>query len=120
MKGVRPAAAQEGPNSSEERETRLQPWHEQQHPHDAQLSVEELETWSVMMEGEIFFNQVLHYAASLCGTRYMKYCSEATLLPGWTHLGCPQSFSLSLSLRLGVKGSDKSHACTGKKELVKV
>ena len=39
-----------------------------QHPHDAQLSVEELHDM-VSHEGEAFSNRVLHYAASLCGTR---------------------------------------------------
>ena len=39
-----------------------------QHPHDAQLSVEELRG-IVIREGEAFSNCVLHYATSLRGTR---------------------------------------------------
>ena len=39
-----------------------------QHPHDARLSVEELGDM-VAREGEAFSNSVLHYAASLRGTR---------------------------------------------------
>ena len=39
-----------------------------QHPHDARLSVEELRNM-VGHEGEAFSNHVLHYAASLRGTR---------------------------------------------------
>ena len=39
-----------------------------QHPHDARLSVEELRDM-VGREGEAFSNHVLHYAASLRGTR---------------------------------------------------
>ena len=39
-----------------------------QHPHDAQLSVEELQEM-VNGEGEAFSNHVLHYATSLRGTR---------------------------------------------------
>ena len=39
-----------------------------QHPHDAQLSVEELHDM-VSREEEALSNCVLHYAASLCGMR---------------------------------------------------
>ena len=39
-----------------------------QHPHDARLSVEKLRDM-VSCEGEAFSNRVLHYAASLHGTR---------------------------------------------------
>ena len=39
-----------------------------QHPHDAQLSVEELQEM-VACESEVFSNHVLHYAISLWGAR---------------------------------------------------
>ena len=62
-----------------------------QHPHDAQLSVEELRD-IVDREGEAFSNQVLHYASSLHGTRQYWFKQRSRLIAMADTLGLPTIF----------------------------
>ncbi len=65
-----------------------------QHPHDAQLSVEELRDM-VGREGEAFSNCVLHYAASLRGMRQYWFRQRSRLIAmhgGPDTLGLPTVF----------------------------
>ena len=62
-----------------------------QHPHDAQLSVEELRDM-VGHEGEVFSNRVLHYAASLRGTRQYWFKQRSCLIAMVDMLGLPTVF----------------------------
>ena len=67
-----------------------------QHPHDAQLSVEELRDM-VSHEGEVFSNRVLHYAASLRGTRQLVQAAQSPhCRSGYARTVCPQSSSLTV------------------------
>ena len=59
-----------------------------QHPHDAQLSVEELRGM-VGREGETFSNRVLHYATSLRGTRQYWFKQRSRLIAMVDTLGLP-------------------------------
>ena len=62
-----------------------------QHPHDAQLSVEELRGM-VGREGETFSNRVLHYATSLRGTRQYWFKQRSRLIAMVDTLGLPTVF----------------------------
>ena len=62
-----------------------------QQPHDAQLSVEELRDM-VGREGEAFSNRVLHYAASLRGTRQYWFRQRSRLIAMVDTLGLPTVF----------------------------
>ena len=62
-----------------------------QHPHDAQLSVEELQDM-VGREGEVFSNRVLHYATSLRGTRHYWFKQRSRLIAMVDTLGLPTVF----------------------------
>ncbi len=62
-----------------------------QHPHDAQLSVEELRDM-VGHEGAAFSNRVLHYAASLRGTRQYWFRQRSRLIAMVDTLGLPTVF----------------------------
>ncbi len=62
-----------------------------QHPHDAHLSVDELRDM-VGREGEAFSNCVLHYAASLRGTRQYWYRQRSRLIAMVDTLGLPTVF----------------------------
>ena len=62
-----------------------------QHPHDAQLSVEELRDM-VGREGEAFSNRVLHYATSLRGTRHYWFKQRSRLIAMVDTLGLPTVF----------------------------
>ena len=62
-----------------------------QHPHDAQLSVEELRDM-VGREGEAFSNRVLHYATSLRGTRHYWFKQRSHLIAMVDTLGLPTVF----------------------------
>ena len=62
-----------------------------QHPHDARLSVDELRDM-VGREGEAFSNRVLHYAASLCGTRQYWFKQWSRLISMVDTLGLPTVF----------------------------
>jgi hypothetical protein len=62
-----------------------------QHPHDAQLSVEELRGM-VRHEGETFSNRVLHYATSLRGTRQYWFKQRSRLIAMVDTLGLPTVF----------------------------
>ena len=62
-----------------------------QHPHDAQLSVEELRDM-VGREGEAFSNCVLHYVTSLRGTRHYWFKQRSHLIAKVDTLGLPTVF----------------------------
>ncbi len=62
-----------------------------QHPHDAQLSVEELRDM-VGREGAAFSNRVLHYSASLRGTRQYWFRQRSRLIAMVDTLGLPTVF----------------------------
>ena len=62
-----------------------------QHPQDAQLSVEELRDM-VGRDGEAFSNRVLHYAASLRGTRHYWMKQRSRLIAMVDTLGLPTVF----------------------------
>ena len=62
-----------------------------QHPHDAQLLVEELRDM-VGREGEMFSNRVLHYATSLRGTRHYWFQQRSRLIAMVDTLGLPTVF----------------------------
>ena len=62
-----------------------------QHPHDAQLSIEELRDM-VGREGEAFSNRVLHYATSLRGTRQYWFKQRSRLIAMVDTLGLPTVF----------------------------
>ena len=62
-----------------------------QHPHDAQLTVEELRDM-VGREGEVFSNRVLHYASSLRGTRQFWFRQRSRLIAMVDTLGLPTVF----------------------------
>ena len=62
-----------------------------QHPHDARLSVEELHDM-VGREGEAFSNRVLHYAASLQGTRHYWFKQRSQLIAMVDTLSLPTIF----------------------------
>ena len=62
-----------------------------QHPHDAQLLVEELRDM-VGREGEVFSNRVLHYASSLRGTRHYWFRQRSRLIAMVDTLGLPTIF----------------------------
>ena len=62
-----------------------------QHPHDAQLSVEELRGM-VGREGETFSNRVLHYATSLRGTKQYWFKQRSRLIAMVDTLGLPTIF----------------------------
>ena len=65
--------------------------HIYQHPHDASLSVDELRDM-VGREGEAFSNRVLHYAASLRGTRQYWFKQRSRLISMVDTLGLPTVF----------------------------
>ena len=58
---------------------------------DAQLTVNELREM-VGREGEAFSNRVLHYAASLCGTRQYWFRQRSRLISMVDTLGLPTIF----------------------------
>ena len=62
-----------------------------QHPGDAQLTVDELRDM-VGREGEAFSNRVLHYAASLRGTRQYWFRQQSRLISMVDTLGLPTIF----------------------------
>jgi len=62
-----------------------------QHPHDAQLSVEELQQM-IGSDGESFSNRVLHYATSLRGTRQYWFQQRSRLIAMVDTLGLPTIF----------------------------
>ena len=62
-----------------------------QHPHDAQLSVEELRDM-VGREGEVFSNRVLHYATSLRGTRQYWFKQHSRVIAMVDTIGLPTIF----------------------------
>ena len=62
-----------------------------QHPHDAQLTVEELRDM-VGREGEVFSNRVLHYASTLRGTRQYWFRQKSRLIAMVDTLGLPIVF----------------------------
>ena len=62
-----------------------------QHPHDAQLSVDELKEM-VGCEGVAFSNHVLHYATSLYGTRQYWFKQRSRLIAMVETLGLPTVF----------------------------
>ena len=62
-----------------------------QHPADAQMSVDELRQM-VGAEGEIFSNRVLHYAASLRGTKQYWFRQRTRLISMVDTLGLPTIF----------------------------
>ena len=62
-----------------------------QHPHDAQLSVDELREM-IGREGEIFSNRVLHYATSMRGTRQYWFKQRSRLIAMVDTLGLPTVF----------------------------
>ena len=62
-----------------------------QHPSDAQLSLDELRDM-VGREGEAFSNRVLHYAASLRGTRQYWFRQRSRLMSMVDTLGLPTIF----------------------------
>ena len=62
-----------------------------QHPGDAQLTVDELRDM-VGREGEAFSNRVLHYAASLRGTRQYWFRQRSRLISMVDTLGLPTIF----------------------------
>ncbi len=63
----------------------------QQHPGDAQLTVDELRDM-VGREGEAFSNRVLHYASSLRGTRQYWFRQRSRLISMVDTLGLPTIF----------------------------
>ena len=63
----------------------------QQHPGDAQLTVDELRDMAGR-EGEAFSNRVLHYAASLRGTRQYCFRQRGRLISMVDTLGLPTIF----------------------------
>ena len=63
----------------------------QQHPGDAQLTVDELRDMAGR-EGEAFSNRVLHYAASLRGTRQYWFRQRGRLISMVDTLGLPTIF----------------------------
>ena len=63
----------------------------QQHPGDAQLTVDELRDM-VGREGEAFSNRVLHYASSLRGTRQYWFKQRGQLISMVDTLGLPTIF----------------------------
>ena len=63
----------------------------QQHPGDAQLTVDELRDM-VGREGEAFSNRVLHYVASLRGTRQYWFRQRGRLISMVDTLGLPTIF----------------------------
>ena len=62
-----------------------------QHPHDARLSVDELQDM-VGREGVAFSNRVLHYAANLRGTRQYWFKQRSRLISMVDTLGLPTVF----------------------------
>ena len=62
-----------------------------QHPGDAQLSLDELRDM-VGREGEIFSKRVLHYAASLRGTKQYWFRHRSRLVSTVDTLGLPTIF----------------------------
>ena len=62
-----------------------------QHPHDAQLSVDELREM-IGHEGEAFSNRVLHYATTLRGTRQYWFKQRSRLIAMVDTLGLPTVF----------------------------
>ena len=62
-----------------------------QHPHDAHLSVQELRDM-VGRPGEAFSNRVLHYAATLRGTRQYWFRQRSRLIAMVDTLGLPTIF----------------------------
>ena len=62
-----------------------------QHPHDARMSVEELRDM-VGREGEAYSNCVLHYVASLQGTRQYWFKQRSRLITMVDTLGLPTIF----------------------------
>ena len=62
-----------------------------QHPGDAQLSLDELRDM-VGREGEVFSNRVLHYAASLRGTKQYWFRQRSRLVSMVDILGLPTIF----------------------------
>ena len=62
-----------------------------QHPGDAQLSLDELRDM-VGREGEVFSNRVLHYAASLRGTKQYWFRQRSRLVSMVDTLGLPTIF----------------------------
>ena len=62
-----------------------------QHPHDSQLSVEELQDM-IGREGEAFSNRVLHYSSSLRGTRQYWFKQRSRLIAMVDMLGLPTIF----------------------------
>lgn len=63
----------------------------QQHPGDAQLSLDELRDM-VGRQGDAFSNRVLHYASSLRGTKQYWYRQRSQLLAMIDTLGLPTIF----------------------------
>lgn len=63
-----------------------------QHPNDAQLSVDQLLRDMVGREGEIFSNRVLHYSASLRGTKQYWFRQRSRLVSMVDTLGLPTIF----------------------------
>ena len=63
----------------------------QQHPGDAQLTVDELRDM-VGREGEVFSNRVLHYASSLHGTQQYWFRQRSRLISMVDTLGLPTIF----------------------------
>lgn len=64
-----------------------------QHPNDAHLSVDELRDM-VGREGQQFSNRVLHYAASLRGTRQYWFRQRSRLIAMVDAIGLPTIFLL--------------------------
>ena len=62
-----------------------------QHPGDAQLSLDELRDM-VGREGEVFSNRVLHYGASLRGTKQYWFKQRSRLISMVDTLGLPTVF----------------------------
>lgn len=62
-----------------------------QHPHDAQLTVDELRDM-VGREGEIFSNRVQHYGSTLRGTRQYWFRQRSRLIAMVDTLGLPTIF----------------------------
>ena len=62
-----------------------------QHPEDARLTVDELRDM-VGREGEAFSNRVLHYAASLRGTRHYLFKQRSRLISMVETIGLPTVF----------------------------
>lgn len=65
--------------------------HVKQHPGDAQLSLDELRDM-VGREGETFSSRVMHYAASLHGTKQYWFREHSRLISMVDTLGLPTIF----------------------------